>query len=141
MDPIEEPVLDDRDRDHLNILKICYYISAGLSAVGAVLASVIYIVLGGFMVSQVPDQEAHFVGGAFIGVGIFLFILMGIGAAASYFTGRRLAEQRGKIFVMIVAGLHCLSFPLGTILGVFTFVVLLRPAVQAVFDRHDHPVR
>ena len=39
---------------------------------------------------------------------------------------------------MIIAGINCLGIPLGTTLGVFTFIVLLRPSVQHVFDT-DQP--
>jgi len=35
---------------------------------------------------------------------------------------------------MIVAGLGCLAVPYGTLLGVFTFVVLGRPSVVRLFD-------
>jgi len=38
------------------------------------------------------------------------------------FTG----EKGPGFFSLVVAGLNCLQFPFGTVLGVFTFVVLLR---------------
>ena len=41
--------------------------------------------------------------------------------------------QRRYLLCMIVAGLACLFTPIGTILGVFTLVVLLRPQVKAAF--------
>jgi hypothetical protein len=34
-----------------------------------------------------------------------------------------------------VAGLCCLFSPLGTLLGIFTLVVLQRPSVRALFGR------
>ena len=36
---------------------------------------------------------------------------------------------------MVIAALECLSVPLGTLLGVFTLVVLSRPSVRDSFDR------
>ena len=37
----------------------------------------------------------------------------------------------------MVAGLNCLHMPLGTLLGVFTFIVLARPSVQALFEQRS----
>jgi len=34
---------------------------------------------------------------------------------------------------MIVAGITCLSVPIGTVLGVFTLLVLSRPSVKQMF--------
>jgi hypothetical protein len=43
-------------------------------------------------------------------------------------------KRRGRIFSLIVAGLNCLCFPFGTVLGVFTFVILLRDSVVEVYE-------
>jgi hypothetical protein len=50
-------------------------------------------------------------------------------STASFLTGRSLARRTRRLFCLIVAGINCVNMPLGTILGVFTFVVLLRPSV------------
>ena len=72
-----------------------------------------------------------------MGVGgcIMLFVF-GL-AALSFFTARGLARQRHRTFCMVAAGLACLSVPLGTVLGVFTLVVLSRPAVAAMFAQNQ----
>lgn len=54
-------------------------------------------------------------------------------AALSGFAGRSLSRRRHYVFCLVAAGLACLSFPLGTALGVFTFMVLQRPSVKALF--------
>jgi len=38
------------------------------------------------------------------------------------------------MFCLIVAGIICIFMPLGTILGVFTIIVLVRPSVKAMFE-------
>jgi hypothetical protein len=48
-------------------------------------------------------------------------------------SGRFIAKRRRKLFSLIVAGLSCLSFPLGTALGVFTFIVLLRDTIPELY--------
>ena len=44
-------------------------------------------------------------------------------------SARRISRRKGRVFSMVVAGLNCLSLPLGTALGIFTLVVLTRPSV------------
>lgn len=50
--------------------------------------------------------------------------------------GRYLARQTHYTFCMVVAGLACLCVPPGTVLGVFTIMVLIRPSVKELFDLH-----
>lgn len=48
-------------------------------------------------------------------------------------SGRSIKRRRRRVFSLIVAGLSCLFFPFGTALGVFTFIVLLRPSVERLY--------
>jgi hypothetical protein len=41
------------------------------------------------------------------------------------------------MFCLVTAGLACLFQPVGLVLGVFTFLVLLRPSVKILFERED----
>lgn len=64
-----------------------------------------------------------------------VFVAGGLGMAAFVIqAGRCLAQRRRHLLCLIVAGLLCLCAPLGTVLGVFTLVTLLRPQVKAAFD-------
>jgi len=48
--------------------------------------------------------------------------------------GRFLAKRRHHTFCIVVAAIACLFMPFGTILGVFTLVVLMRDSVRLQFD-------
>lgn len=50
------------------------------------------------------------------------------------YVGVQLRRQRRRTLCIVIAAILCDSVPLGTILGVFTLVVLFRPSVQALFD-------
>jgi disulfide bond formation protein DsbB len=50
------------------------------------------------------------------------------------YAGRCLAQRRRYLLCMVVAGIACIFMPFGTALGVFTLVVLSRPAVKAAFE-------
>jgi hypothetical protein len=64
------------------------------------------------------------------GLGVLCLIL----AICNLFCGKFLSSRKHRTFIMIISGINCLSIPLGTTLGVFTFIVLLRPSVAATFD-------
>jgi hypothetical protein len=55
-------------------------------------------------------------------------------AIAAVLAGEMLRRQRGYIYCMVVAALACAWFPWGTVLGVFTFLVLCRPSVKELFE-------
>ena len=44
-------------------------------------------------------------------------------------------RRQNRMFSMVVGGLNCMNMPFGTALGVFTIIILMRPSVQAVYDR------
>jgi hypothetical protein len=48
--------------------------------------------------------------------------------------GRCLSRRKGYSFALVMACVECLFVPFGTILGVFTIVVLSRESVRALFS-------
>jgi hypothetical protein len=48
-------------------------------------------------------------------------------------SGRFISKQRHWTFSVVIAALMCLSVPLGTVLGVFTLVVLMREPVKQLY--------
>jgi hypothetical protein len=69
-----------------------------------------------------------------------LFILCGWTLAVLLaVAGRCLARRKGYTFCLVVAGISCLFMPFGTILGVFTIVVLTRPSVKRLFNGGPAP--
>lgn len=128
-----------RDKDHLRLLSIFYFISAGLSGFFA-LFPLLYAVMGLAFLS-IPDRLQHaadnpppaMFGWILFGFGIGLTILLLIFAVAKLLAGFAIRKRRHRLFVLIVAGFSCLSIPYGTLLGVFTFIVLGRPSVAALF--------
>ncbi len=130
-----------KDREHLKLLSIFHYVVAGLTALFACFP-IIHLIIGLAFVLNPGTFEAEgdmppaFFGWFFV---IFpaLFILMGWAMAVLIFAaGRSLARQRRYTFCLVVAGLECLMMPFGTVLGVFTLVVLMRDSVKQAFAAH-----
>jgi hypothetical protein len=45
------------------------------------------------------------------------------------------------MFSLIVAGFNCINFPFGTLLGIFTLILLLRPVMPALYHETPTPAR
>jgi hypothetical protein len=126
----------NQDEEHLRMLSILYYIWGGLTACFSCLG-VVYVVMGGvFMVaaSQQHNGPPAWFGAIFSIFGVLMVLLVGAVAGLTIWTGRNLQQRKRYTLCLIVAGLSCLSVPLGTALGVFTFVVLSRPSVKQLFN-------
>jgi hypothetical protein len=131
----------DRDHEHLKLLAIFWYVWGGLMALG-VCGSLVYVGLGVMMLLAPPptnspnDPPPEVLAGIFLGVGAVVLVLTIVMGGLSILTGRSLATQQRRTLCYVMAALACLSIPLGTVLGVFTFVVLGRPAVAQMFARN-----
>jgi cytochrome c biogenesis protein CcdA len=64
-----------------------------------------------------------------------LFILSGWTLAVLIaFAGRSLQQLKRYTYCLIVAGIECIFMPVGTVLGVFTIIVLMRDSVKPLFN-------
>lgn len=130
----------NQDLEHLKLLSIFHYVMAGFACL-VPLFSLIYIgmgaaiLTGGFGHSTASSRSGDLFGAYFfIGFGM-VFALVGItGVVVNIIAGRSLARHERRTFCTVIAALNCLHMPLGTLLGVFTLVVLSRPSVKALFD-------
>ena len=131
-----------RDDGDLRLLSILEYVYAGILAFTG-LVCIVYIVIGAFvarMPTPVPhgrgsappfDMEA--LGAIFIVIGIVAMVIAWAKAVLLIVSARSMSARKRHTLCIVTAALTCISFPLGTALGVFTLIVLLRPSVRALF--------
>jgi hypothetical protein len=132
--------LTREDEDHLRLLSIFHYVVAGMHAVCAMFP-VLHLAIGAALVFapeklSSPDGEPppQLVGWFFMLIA-GMIIAFGVTLAACIaVAGRLLAQRRRYLFCFVNACvMAALSMPFGTVLGVFTIVVLMRPSVKAAF--------
>ena len=130
-----------QDAEHMKLLAIFYYVFGGLSCFGS-LFGVLYIAMG-TMFSRIAVKAAASSPGAappaemgsiIIVIGVVITLLCVVMGVGSILTGRWISARKNKTFCLVVAGISCLSVPFGTVLGVFTFLILSRPTVAALFE-------
>ena len=130
----------NRDKEHLQLLAVFHYVVAGLATLFCFFP-LLYSILGGFLLyaanhpgpsNQEPPPAV--LGWVFIVLGT-LFFLAGVAMAICILiAGRSLALCKRYSFALVMACIECLFIPFGTILGVFTIVVLSRESVKGLFS-------
>jgi hypothetical protein len=127
------------DAGHIRTLAICHYIWGGLITLISCIF-IFHIVMGAAIISGAlnsaqnppPPQAGWF----FVGLGSCALMLGWAIGILNILSGRWMTQRRRRVFSLVMAGINCASFPFGTALGVFTFLVLLRPSVRASFEHH-----
>ena len=141
------------DADNLQTLTLCHFIMGGLTALFSCMF-IFHIVMGAMMIhnpsafAPVPTPSVPsppsipttlgfppMMGYMFLTIGIVAVVVGWTLGGLTAYAGHCLKERKHYIFILITAGCNCaVIMPLGTLLGAFTFVVLLRPTVKALFD-------
>jgi hypothetical protein len=125
--------------EQLRLLSIFHYVVAGLSALFARIP-IIHLILGLIFVFA-PHQFAGngqappaIIGWFFVIFASF-FILAGWTFAICVFTaGRFLAQRKHYMFCFVMGCVECLFMPFGTVLGIFTIILLVQEPVKQLFN-------
>ncbi len=153
---IPPPVRRKEDDEQLKLLSIFHYCMGGFVCLMACFP-LVHVATGIAMLlapnllkgsnGSVPLPNGVEPGGAppealgwilIIAGAIFFLIGQAVGVVI-IMAGRSLARRRRYLFVLIVAWLQCAIFPIGTALGIFTIIVLLRQSVKAQFKPLAYP--
>jgi len=131
----------NNDLEHLRLLAIGHYVFSAIMALFACLP-LIHVTIGLILLLN-PQALSHhgqeefpakIVGVMFAVMGS-IFVLIGWSFAACMFVaGRSISARKRYTFCFVVAALSCAFFPFGTVLGVFTIMVLSRPSVKEIFQ-------
>lgn len=127
------------DEHHLQLLSIFHYIVAALTALFACLPVFHFTTgIGLFITGLTQPQETDGFPMALFGLMFAViggsFILFGwIFAVCIALTGYFLSKRKRYTFCLVMAGIECTFTPFGTVLGIFTILVLVRPSVKELF--------
>jgi hypothetical protein len=61
---------------------------------------------------------------------IFMGAIFGTMCVLNLLSGLFLRQRKHRTFSLVVGGLNCLQIPFGTVLGIFTIIVLSRNSVR-----------
>ena len=131
---------ENKDLEHIRLLSIFHYVVGGLIALFACFP-IIHLVIGiTFLTTDFPQQpgEPEFptklFGLMFTIIPLFFIFAGWTLAIFVIIAGRKLSDFKSYTFCFVVAAILCVFMPFGTILGVFTIIVLMRDSVKSLFN-------
>lgn len=135
--PLIPPRRDDID--HLNLLSVFHYVLGGIGFLFACFP-LIHVSLGWMMVhhpnAMWGNHGAHppaFAGYLFMAIGSMLVLFGWLTALLTVVSGRLISRRTNRTFSIVIAAVLCAFVPFGTILGVFTIIVLSRDSVRQLY--------
>jgi len=129
----------NQDEQHLNLLSIFHYVVGGISALFSCFPLLhvgmgIAMLCGAFEGENPPPRAFAWLFILFPAV----FILIGWALSVVIIVaGRKLKRRASWTFCLVVAGMECILMPFGTILGVFTLIVLIKESVKELFSANN----
>jgi hypothetical protein len=131
------------DYSHLHMLAIAHYVVAlFIGLIGCL--PVLHVAVGvAALTGQLPNGPGQVppdvvgmrvVGGMFVLFGGLAILFSWCIALGLFLAGRCLATYTWHTYALVMAAIACAFFPFGTVLGVFTIMVLVRPSVKDLFE-------
>lgn len=135
MSPSRLAPIDPKDAEHLKLLSVFHYVSAGLALAGLGFMFLHFLFFQSMMSD--PGMWSGGKGGpppqVLFTMMKFIYGFMGLFftayAVINFLSARYLVQRRRRMFSFVAAALNCLHVPVGTTLGVFTIIVLSRDSV------------
>lgn len=128
-----------QDEQHLNLLSIFHYVVGGVTALFSCIPF-LHVAMGIAMLCGAFEGEnppPRFFAWLFI---LFPAVFILVGWALSVviiIAGRKLKRRTSRTFCLVIAGIECILMPFGTVLGVFTLIVLMKESVKELFSANQ----
>jgi hypothetical protein len=137
------PVFRDQrkiDSDHLNLLSIFHFVGAGFAVLGILFLLVHFAIFHTVFANPKmwESQKGSPPPAEFFSIFKWFYLILGLwflgSCALNLISAFCLRARKARTFSLIVAGINCLHMPLGTVLGVFTIIVLIRDSVRQLYE-------
>ena len=131
------------DADHLRLLSIFHFVGAGLACLGLLFLLLHFAIMHAVFANPQmwQNQKSGPPPAELFAIFQWFYLFIGIwffgSAILNVISGLCLRARKHRTFSLVVAGFNCLHIPLGTVLGVFTIIVLLRDPVRAWCEASD----
>lgn len=146
---IPPPLMRDQravDRQHLHLLMIFHFVLAALAFLGIAFLFFHYVMFSSVFMNPQMWQQAQqqhqntlpFNPQDFFKMFVWFYLFFGLwgllAAVGNIISAVFLRKPKNRTFSLVIAGLNCLHVPFGTILGIFTIFVLMRPSVAELYE-------
>jgi len=131
----------DQNEEHLKLLAIFHYVVGGIAALFSCFpllylgVGILFVASPHFMTEgQKGPPPPAALGYIFIAIGAFFALLGWSAAIATILSGRNIARRRKRMFSVVMGAILCMFMPFGTVLGIFTVIVLTKDSVTRLYE-------
>ena len=130
---------NNSDLEHLRLISLFHYIVGGIGVLFACFPLIhlgvgIAFLIGDFNRASDGNNPQEWVGILFIVMGGLFFLIGQALAWLTVYSGMQIKNRKKYTLSFVVACVMCMFVPFGTILGVFTIIVLSRESVKQLYD-------
>jgi hypothetical protein len=131
---------ENTDQKHLKLIAIFHFIVGGIGVLFACLPLIhlgmgIALMTGYFPEANNGDQPPEWLGLLFAIMGGVFFLVAQAMAWSIIYSGFQIKKRAHYTLSFIIACIMCILVPLGTVLGVFTIIVLSRESVKKLYEK------
>lgn len=129
--------------DKARLLGLFFWLFTALNVLIIVAIAVVYIGIFGFVFSQQPqragDPPPEFIIGILAAVFVFVLIITLLFSVPKIVAGYGLRKGKpwARVWAIVASVMACMSFPLGTAIGVFGLVFLFSEEGKFYFDQQS----
>jgi hypothetical protein len=129
----------NEDESHLNSLAIAHYAVGGFMVLFSCLPLIhmfigLAVIFGGEgMVDDQGQPAPEWFGWLFFSIGLAGFLIGQAISICVIVSGRFLRRRKNYWFSFVLACIACAFMPFGTVLGIFTIIVLSRESVKEIY--------
>ncbi len=131
-----------QDLEQIKLLSIFHLILGIMTSIVS-LFPLIYVGMGIAALHGQLDEKGSpappFIGWMLIAIGLAGFTILVAISIVMIIASRRLKLHKSRMFCLVVAGIECIMTPLGTVLGVFTIITLIKDSVIKLFEGDTSP--
>jgi hypothetical protein len=132
------------DLEHLKLLRWGYLVTGAITCIYA-LFPLMYVVFGVVLtaaaVADGTDDVPVAVGIGIAAIGIIVSMAIAAVGILKLLAAKAIRQRRSRGLCYFAAVVSCLNIPLGTIVGICTFMVLARPGVEELFRLSEASVQ
>ncbi|HUD45177.1 MAG TPA: hypothetical protein VMR33_00020 [Candidatus Baltobacteraceae bacterium] len=128
------------DANHLNLISIFHFVGTGLALLGLLFVIAHYAFFHAFLANPKiwANQKQSPPPAEFFAIFRWFYLVFAVwffsSAVLNLISGFCIRARKHRTFSIIVACTNLLHIPLGTVLGVFTLVVLARDSVRECYE-------
>jgi hypothetical protein len=138
------PLPSNTDIEHLNLLAVFHYVVGGIGFLFACFP-VIHLIFGILMITAPGsfggkgEPPPALLGYFFAGLAGFFILIGWTAAVCTLISGYLISKRRKRTFSFVMGVFLCMFMPFGTVLGVFTIILLNKESVKALYAKAAQP--